>query len=61
MCYSTTQLMNLKFNLSKYAKITGFENYPMAEASKLWDLYLQYLEKNENKDIDFPDLNLKFE
>ena len=53
--------MNLKFNLSKYAKISGFENYPIAEVAKLWSLYLQYLEKNENKDLDFPDLNLKFE
>lgn len=61
MCYSTTQLMNLKFNLNKYAKITEFEFLPISEVTKLWELYLQYLEKNENKDLDFPDLNLKFE
>jgi hypothetical protein len=61
MCYSTTQLMNLKFNLNKYAKIGEFDNLPISEVSKLWDLYLQYLEKNDNQDLDYPDLNLKFE
>lgn len=54
--------MTLKFNLNKYAKIPEIENYPIAEAQKLWTMYLEYLEKNENKDIlDRPDLSLSFE
>lgn len=61
MSYSITQLLSLKFNLSKYGKFQGIEDYPIAEASKLWSMYLEFLEKNNNKDLDFPDLNIKFD
>lgn len=61
MCYSITQLLNLKFNLTKYGKFQNIENYPVADVSELWNLYLKYLEDNENKDLDFPDLNIKFD
>jgi len=62
MCYSTTQLMSLKFNLNKIAKIYDWENFPIAEANKLWNLYTEYLEKHEGKDIiDNPNIDLSFD
>ena len=54
--------MTLKFNLNKYAKIDRIEEYPISEVQKLWTLYTEYLEKNNNKDIvDMPNLDLSFD
>jgi len=61
MCYSITQLLSLKFNLEKIAKISNFESYPVDEVTKLWSKYLEYLETNENKDMDYPDRQIKFD
>ncbi len=61
MCYSITQLLSLKFNLEKIAKISNFESYPIDEVNKLWSKYLEYLEENENKDMDYPDRQIKFD
>jgi hypothetical protein len=53
--------MNLKFNLNKLAKIHHIEDLPISEVQSLWKIYLEFLEKNENSDLDFPDHNLKFD
>lgn len=47
--------------MTKYGKFQNIESYPVAEVIKLWSMYLDYLENNDNKDLDFPDLNIKFD
>ena len=52
--------MTLLFNMNKYAKISNFQNLPIAEVESLWKMYLEFVEKNDNKDFDIPDIELDF-
>lgn len=53
--------MKMKFNLCKYAKVDNIEVYPVKQVTQLWEMYLEFLEQNKQKDPDFPELDLKFD
>lgn len=59
--YSVNQLIEIKFILSKFARVNFEGDTNITHVMKFKDLYYKYLEDNEGKDIEFPDYEIKFE
>lgn len=59
--YSVNQLIEIKFILNKYAKITFSDDMYITHIFKLFDRYKKFIKDNENKDFDYPNLDIKFE
>lgn len=59
--YSVNQLIEIKFILNKFARVNFDGDTNIVHVMKLKARYEKYLEDNENKDIEFPDHEIKFE
>lgn len=38
----------------------NIEQYTLSSINKMWKIYMDYIDKNKGKDIDFPNMELKF-
>jgi hypothetical protein len=58
--YSVSQLIEIKFILSKFGHITFDCDMNITHVMKLWSRYVNYLKDNEDEDIDYPGYKFKF-
>ena len=50
--------MKVKFNLSKFARVSDIDDYPFFAVMMLTDIYQDYLKANKGTDIEFPQYKL---
>lgn len=55
-----TNLLQKKLFLEKYAKMHNIEQYTWNYITKYWEIYVEFIEKNEGKDLDYPNHKLSF-
>ena len=55
----TTELLNIKFYLEKYANIQNIEKYTLRRVYEMYEIYKKYLSDNKGQDIAFPNFTIK--
>ena len=59
--YSVNQLIDLRFILGKYCRISIDPNESIVSVVKLFNRYKSYLDSNEGIDIEFPNYKINFD